>query len=453
MGSRASKPEPEPSEGATDTPLARSTSRPGDLLNPLPPCPPGFSEHVYKRAHGVDVPLRIWPAPDAARKGKPAPWVFWVHGGEYPPACELTTGSYIGGKWSIPTVNVSVGFAARGYHVVSVGHRLTPHVGVAEVIEDLADAYVWLRAHLPSILGDAVALDDSIIFGGSAGGTLAFNTASEERVRAHPPRALVFLYGAADLTDKWYHTPQDIPLPPYLLPHAADESDLEAWVMDRDARKAITQNPWEDEVPPKASLESLRRHLGMPGYEVTREVLFRIDAATYLTKLRRITATFLRRERFPDAAEWLAERAKWSPVFIADRLDTFPPTYIMQAEDDEYVPLYEPKKLAAKLRERGWEVVEKYAPSGGHCFDWAFTVSRGGDGDALTTRAPSRRGGRSTSTRCWISWIARLGGGGDRGGGGLGVQGGAGINCMHEEMGGGEASPSWCDCEGRHPAS
>ncbi|TXT13278.1 hypothetical protein VHUM_00645 [Vanrija humicola] len=282
-------------------------------------------------------------------------------------------GSYIGGKWSIPTVNVSVGFAARGYHVVSVGHRLMPHVGITEVIEDLTDAYVWLRGNLPSILGDAVSLDDSVIYGGSAGGTLAFNTAASDAVRAHPPRALVFLYGGVDLTDKWYHTPQDIPLPPYLLPHADDESDLEAWVMDRDPSKAIMQNPWDDEVPPKASLAALRRHLGMPEYEVTTDVLFRIDAATYLTKLRRITATFLRREKFPDPEAWYAERARWSPVFIADRLDSLPPTYIMQGEDDEYVPLYEPKKLAAKLRERGWEVVEKYAPGGRHCFDWAYT--------------------------------------------------------------------------------
>lgn len=382
MGSWASKPDEAEQEPPRDAdsgdassadapPLARTSSRPGDLLNPLPECPPGYTEHIYKRAAGVDVPLRIWPAP---ANDAPAPWVFWVHGGESPAPAPLTAaGSYIGGKWSIPTVNVSVGFADRGYHVVSVGHRLMPHVGVSEVIEDLSDAYVWLRANLPSILGDKVSLDDSVIYGGSAGATLAFNTVAEARVRAHPPRALVFLYGGVDLTDKWYHTPQDIPLPPYLLPHDADEGDLEEWVMDRDARKAITQNPWDDEVPPKASLASLRRHLGIPDYEVTREVLFRIDAATYLTRKRRTTATFVRKERFPDPVEWTAELKKWSPLFIADTLDTFPPTYIMQGEADEYVPLYEPKKLANKLRERGWEVVEKYAPGGGHCFDWAYT--------------------------------------------------------------------------------
>lgn len=43
-----------------------------------PPCPPGFSDHIFKEAHGVKVPLRIWPA--AINAGK-APWCLWVHGG------------------------------------------------------------------------------------------------------------------------------------------------------------------------------------------------------------------------------------------------------------------------------------------------------------------------------------------------------------------------------------
>jgi hypothetical protein len=43
----------------------------------ITPCPPGFSDHVYKISHGVEVPLRVWPA-----KGKDrAPWLFWIHGG------------------------------------------------------------------------------------------------------------------------------------------------------------------------------------------------------------------------------------------------------------------------------------------------------------------------------------------------------------------------------------
>ncbi len=42
------------------------------------PCPGGFTDHIYKVAHGVEIPLRIWPSP----KPGPAPWLFWAHGGE-----------------------------------------------------------------------------------------------------------------------------------------------------------------------------------------------------------------------------------------------------------------------------------------------------------------------------------------------------------------------------------
>lgn len=42
--------------------------------------PGPFSDHVYKRAHGVDVPLRVWPA--TAGSG-PRPFLVWYHGGGF----------------------------------------------------------------------------------------------------------------------------------------------------------------------------------------------------------------------------------------------------------------------------------------------------------------------------------------------------------------------------------
>jgi hypothetical protein len=44
----------------------------------ITPCPPGFSDHVYKVAHGVEISLRVWPAP---KEKKNAPWLLWFHGG------------------------------------------------------------------------------------------------------------------------------------------------------------------------------------------------------------------------------------------------------------------------------------------------------------------------------------------------------------------------------------
>lgn len=46
----------------------------------ITPCPPGFSDHIYKEAQGVEVPLRVWKAPGGT--GGKRPWLFWMHGGE-----------------------------------------------------------------------------------------------------------------------------------------------------------------------------------------------------------------------------------------------------------------------------------------------------------------------------------------------------------------------------------
>lgn len=77
----------------------------------ITPCPPGFSDHVYKVAHGVEIPLRIWPAPSGKRD---APWLLWFHGGEFGPSVPCNTlyeytgsladgvGGFISGKHVIP---------------------------------------------------------------------------------------------------------------------------------------------------------------------------------------------------------------------------------------------------------------------------------------------------------------------------------------------------------------
>jgi len=46
----------------------------------FPDCPTPFSDHVYKTAHGVEVPLRVWPA--TAGEGR-RPWLLWFHGGGF----------------------------------------------------------------------------------------------------------------------------------------------------------------------------------------------------------------------------------------------------------------------------------------------------------------------------------------------------------------------------------
>jgi acetyl esterase/lipase len=60
---------------------------------PLPRCRPGFSDHIFKTAAGVQLPLRVWPpakpkgasaANGNSSEGKGgAPWLLWIHGGMF----------------------------------------------------------------------------------------------------------------------------------------------------------------------------------------------------------------------------------------------------------------------------------------------------------------------------------------------------------------------------------
>lgn len=40
-------------------------------------CP--FSDHIYAAKSGVELRLRLWPAPVRS----PSPWVLWSHGGAF----------------------------------------------------------------------------------------------------------------------------------------------------------------------------------------------------------------------------------------------------------------------------------------------------------------------------------------------------------------------------------
>jgi hypothetical protein len=52
----------------------------------ITPCPPGFSDHIFKVDHGVELPLRIWPAPEGKKN---APWLLWFHGGRCSDFCTV----------------------------------------------------------------------------------------------------------------------------------------------------------------------------------------------------------------------------------------------------------------------------------------------------------------------------------------------------------------------------
>src|SRR6185437_8399839 len=91
---------------------------------------------------------------------------------------------------------------AEGYALVSLDYRLAPEVKLPAIIEDVQDAFRWLREEGPKRLH--IDPDRVVVSGGSAGGYLTLMTGFRVKPR---PRALVAYWGYGDVDGDWYTKP------------------------------------------------------------------------------------------------------------------------------------------------------------------------------------------------------------------------------------------------------
>ena len=94
----------------------------------------------------------------------------------------------------------------NGWVLVSFDYRLAPETKIPAIIEDVEDAFRWLRREGPKrfhINPDRVA-----VTGGSAGGYLTLLTGHRIEPR---PRVLLAFFGYGDLIGDWYSTPSPHP--------------------------------------------------------------------------------------------------------------------------------------------------------------------------------------------------------------------------------------------------
>lgn len=153
---------------AADEPLARQTV-------------------VYKQAGALGIKADVF----AFRDEKVRPVVVWLHGGA------LINGHREG--LSTPVRNFA---ATNGYVLVSFDYRLAPETKLPLIIEDVEDAFKWLRREGPARFH--IDPNRIAVTGGSAGGYLTLVTGHRVQPR---PRVLLAFWGYGDLVGDWYSTP------------------------------------------------------------------------------------------------------------------------------------------------------------------------------------------------------------------------------------------------------
>lgn len=278
------------------------------------------------------------------------------------------------GKHYTPNPWILPGFRSRGYHVVSVGYRLLPHVSFFEIMSDSEAAFAWLQSNLASVLskfGAEVDLSRWVTGGDSAGAAIA----AWGSLRFSPmPTAFVSVYGMSTCSDPYFLPPgQDPPLDKVVNPLSA----IQAFCDERDPAKAEVCGVFKHEIPPNFTLQQLRAYWGMPSdWEPPKTAQMRIDMMTYEYAQRLMSVIGGRRETFATDGEWMECLKPLDVVRQVHERKRFPPAFMVHGDKDWTVPIYHTRNLEAALRAENLPCRAMYLPGELHNFDLRIGVSQ-----------------------------------------------------------------------------
>jgi acetyl esterase/lipase len=119
------------------------------------------------------------------------PAILYIHGGAL----------IMGNRSWLDSVQVE-NYLNAGYTIISIDYRLAPQTKLKHIIEDLEDAYKWIRFEGPELL--RIDTTRIAIIGHSAGGYLALMAGFLLNPR---PLAIVSFYGYGDIAGEWYSRP------------------------------------------------------------------------------------------------------------------------------------------------------------------------------------------------------------------------------------------------------
>jgi len=158
------------------------------------PSPAAVQTFTYKTVKGCEIKADVYGAEPGAKK----PAVMRIHGGA------LMGGSRGGSQNNPNPGNIAANLVELGFVAVSIDYRLAPETKVPEIIEDVQDAWKWVRGEGPKRFG--IDPDRIATTGESAGGYLTLMSGFFLDPR---PRALVSICGYGDIDGKWLSEPSE----------------------------------------------------------------------------------------------------------------------------------------------------------------------------------------------------------------------------------------------------
>jgi acetyl esterase/lipase len=147
--------------------------------------------HTYKTVGDLAIKADVYRHHGEAA----APVAVWIHGGAL----------IGGGRGDVPG-RVKRHMLDAGYALVSLDYRLAPETKLPEIIEDIEDAFRWIRRDGPRLFN----IDPArvAVIGGSAGGYLTLTSGFRVKPR---PTVLLSFWGYGDLIGDWYSKPSPHP--------------------------------------------------------------------------------------------------------------------------------------------------------------------------------------------------------------------------------------------------
>lgn len=262
---------------------------------------------TYKKVGDLEIKADVYRMDDKVKR----PVVVWIHGGAL----------IVGNREGIDK-RVKARMLDAGYAIVSIDYRLAPETQLPAIIEDLEDAFRWIREQGPKLFHiDATKI---AVMGGSAGGYLTLMSGYRVKPR---PNVLVAFFGYGDLVGDWYSTPSK-----HARHHRIKLTKAEAY-------KQVSG-------PPVADARD-RKGDGGAFYQYCRQ-----------------------------QGLWPQAVSGWNPHSEAEKFDPymplqnvthdFPPTMLIHGTEDTDVPYEQSVLMAKQLKQHGVDYQLETIPGGEH---------------------------------------------------------------------------------------